>query len=68
MDIAEKIDGILAYIVDFIERMKGYVDKIIEFFIDLRDRIEGLLEYIDTKLHSITDFIAELKQQHEIAA
>jgi predicted PurR-regulated permease PerM len=67
MNITENIDNIIQYIVNFIEKMKGYVDNIIEFFSDLRERIEGLLEYIDEKLHSITDFVAELKQHHEAA-
>lgn len=68
MNIAKKIDNVIQYIVEFIEKMKGYVDNIIDFFTDLRDRIEGLLEYIDEKLHSIADFVAELKQHQNIAA
>ncbi|MHA3788264.1 hypothetical protein ACX0HA_08660 [Flavobacterium hauense] len=68
MNIPEKIDSIIQYIVNFIEKMKGYVEHIIDFFTDLKDRIEGLLEYIDEKLHSITDFVAELKHHEEAAA
>jgi uncharacterized protein YoxC len=68
MNITEKIDNVIQYIIQFIEKIKGYVDNIIDFFSDLRERIEGLLEYIDEKLHSITDFVAELKHHEEAAA
>lgn len=64
-NIMEKLDGLIQYALEFINRIKGYVEDIIAFFEDLRDKIEGLLEYVETKIHSIEGFVGELKQPNE---
>ncbi|OYQ45939.1 hypothetical protein CHU92_01800 [Flavobacterium cyanobacteriorum] len=66
--IMEKLDGLIQYVLDFIHKVKGYVDDIIAFFEDLRDKIEGLLDYVESKIQSIEDFVGELKQHNEEGA
>jgi len=68
MNITEKLNSLIEYILNFVNQVKGYVDDIIAFFQDLRDKIEGLLEYIEDKIHSVESFVGELKQHTEEAA
>ena len=67
-NLMEKLDNIIQYVLDFIHKIKGYVDDVIAFFEDIRDKIEGLLEYVEDKLHSIEGFVGELKHQGEEVA
>jgi hypothetical protein len=67
MNISETVDNVVQYILRFIEKAKGYIEDIIEFFSDLRDRLETFLEYIEEKLQSITGVIEDLKQ-HAVEA
>jgi hypothetical protein len=68
MNITEKVENFVQYILGLIEQAKGYVDDIIEFFVDLRDKIENFLEYIEDKLHGIEGLVSELKQHTADAA
>lgn len=67
MKLQETIENVMQYILNFIEKVKGYIEDIIDFFTDLRDRIEGFLEYIEEKLAGITSVVEDLKH-HEIEA
>ena len=67
-NLMEKLDGLIQYLMDFIHKIKGYVEDIIAFFEDLRDKIEGLLDYVETKIHSVEGIIGELKASTEEAA
>lgn len=51
-----------------IEKAKGYIDQVIDFFNMLKDNIEALLEYIDEKIEHIQSIISELKYHEEVAA
>jgi len=64
-NLMEKLDNIIQYVIEFIHKIKGYVDDVISFFEDIRDKIEGLLEYVEDKLHSIEGFVGDLKHHNE---
>ncbi|MFL9845973.1 hypothetical protein [Flavobacterium rhizosphaerae] len=65
MNIPETLNNLVDYVVNFIIKVKGYIEDIIAFFEDLRDKIEGLLEYIDDKIQSIEGIVGELKYHTE---
>ncbi len=70
MNITEKLNSFVEFILELINKAKGYIDDVIAFFESLRDKIEGLLEYVQEKIHSIESFVGELKQhaEEELAA
>lgn len=70
MNITEKVNTFVEYLLEMVHKFKGYIEDIIAFFEELRDKIEGLLEYIEGKIQSIEGFVGELKQHgdEEVAA
>ncbi|WP_417350667.1 hypothetical protein [Flavobacterium alkalisoli] len=68
MNISETVDNVIQYIIRMIEKAKGYIDQVIDFFNMLKDNIEALLEYIDEKIEHIQSIISELKYHEEMAA
>ncbi|QEE49309.1 hypothetical protein FUA48_06855 [Flavobacterium alkalisoli] len=68
MNISETVDNVIQYIIRMIEKAKGYIDQVIDFFNMLKDNIEALLEYIDEKIEHIQSIISELKYHEEVAA
>lgn len=68
MNIAETVDNVIQYVIRMIEKAKGYIDEVIDFFNMLKDRIEALLEYIDEKIEHIQNIVNELKYHQEVAA
>ncbi|RYJ43459.1 hypothetical protein [Flavobacterium beibuense] len=68
MNIAETVDNVIQYIIRMIEKAKGYIDQVIDFFNMLKDNIEALLEYIDEKIEHFQSIINELKYHEEVAA
>jgi phage-related protein len=67
-NIAERIDNLVQYVVDFIRKIQGYIEDIIAFFEEIRDKVEGLIEYIEEKIEAVQGFVGELKHNTEEAA
>jgi len=65
MNITEKVNTFVEYLLSLINKLKGYIEDVIAFFEELRDKIEGLLEYVEGKIQSIEGFVGELKQHGE---